>query len=145
MALGIQRIPDGEDFWGRFKVQYKDLILDSSYPAGGYTINAQDVGIKALYEAVVVGGNAVSGGLHYILDAGTALGTATVVGVPPTSLKLRVFFPTGGGGTAPSTLIDPTITAGGTGQAPIVPGIAKEVATGCNLSTVTVRVRFVGR
>lgn len=152
MSLSIRRIPDGEDIWGRFKVVFKDLVLDNSYPANGYVINASDVGLKLLYEGVEVGGNAASGGLLFTLDATSGLGTATIDGVPNTALKLRAFFPTGGATAAPSSLAAPKVTSGASSATAvnattpdITPGVAKEVATGADLSTVTIRVRFVGR
>jgi hypothetical protein len=152
MALSIKRIADGEDVWGKFRVVYKDIVLDNSYPAGGYTINASDVGLKTLYEGVEVGGNAASGGVLVLIDQSSGLGTTSMDGVALTSLKLRVFFPTGGATAAPNTLANAKVTSGASTASAvnattpdITPGIAVEVATGANLSTVTVRVRFVGR
>lgn len=140
MAIIITRVPDSEDVWGRTKVTFKDITLDTSYPATtGYVINASDVGLKYLLGGVVVGGNQASGKLLFILDFNAGAGELT------TAVRLRAFFPTGGAGTAPTTLANPTITAGGTGQAPIIPGVAKEVADTADLSTIILRVSFRGR
>lgn len=118
MALTIQRVPDGEDAWGRFRVKVVDLILDTSYPAGGYVVNASDVGMKMVYGAQDVGGNAASGIWNFLFDVTSALATALINGLPATSFKLRLF----NGVT-----------------------IATEAVTASNVSGVTVRVMVVGR
>jgi len=147
MALTFTRIADGEDVWGRTKVKYLDITLDSSYPASaGYVINAQDVGLKYIRGAQVVGGNQASGTLLYAFDNGTT------AGVLKTSTILRCYQPTGGGGTNPTTLAAPIVSSGvATASAvdattpTIVPGIGKEVANTASLTAYIVRVRFEGQ
>lgn len=68
---------------------------------------------------------------------------------------LLALFPTGGGATAPTTLIQPdaTVDAGATpvtssaangAIATVTPGISKEVAATADLSAVTTRISAVG-
>src|SRR5262249_12096049 len=127
MAVTITRSPRGPEFLGSRKIVVADILLDNSYPSGGYALTAQQFGGRKLESDEVVGSNAASAGLGAKWDTGNN--------------KLLVFYPTGGGGAAPASLADPTITAGGTGQAPIIPGRGKEVANATNLTTITVKVR----
>lgn len=109
MATTITRIPDGEDVWGRTHVKVVDVTLDNSYPAtNGYVINANDVGLKGIRAVQVVGGNKAAGKLNFLADL---LGTG-VAGQDVTAVALRAFFPSGGAGTAPTSLAAPVITEG---------------------------------
>jgi hypothetical protein len=111
MALTFNKVPDGFDVWGKTYVNIFDVVLDNSYPLStGYVINAQDVGLKGLKGAQVVGGNKAAGAVLAWAD----LAPASTGAVIPTSLALRVFLPTGGA-TAPATLTAPVVAASVTG------------------------------
>lgn len=163
MAVTYTRVPDGNDVWGRTLIKIVDITLDSSYPlTNGYVIQASDVGMKGLFGAKVIGGNKASGAVLPAIDLGT------VAGAPPTSAILRLFLPTGGG-TAPATLTAPvggtagalTVAAGATpvtstaangagivtqaAGGAFVAGIGKEVGNTTDVSSIIVRVLFIGR
>ncbi len=90
MSVTITRVPDGNDTWGREKVEIRDFTITSTYTSGGYVINASDVGLK-FFKAVVVGGGDVSLGTYFpMFDLGT-----TPAGTDPTTGKLRLFTATG--------------------------------------------------
>lgn len=138
MALTFTRVPDGEDIWGRTRVRFVDITLDNSYPlTNGYVINAQDVGMKGIFGAKVIGGNKASGAILPTIDLGT------VAGAPPTSAILRAFLPTGGA-SAPATLTAP-IVSGGAGASTLVAGIGKEVGNTTDMTSIIIRVMFIGR
>jgi hypothetical protein len=147
MALTITRVPDGNDVWGRTKIEYRDLTLDDAYAAStGYVINAQDVGLRQVFGAAVVGGNQAAGKLSFIFDFNASAGDLR------TAVRLRAFFPTGGATSAPSALANPIVTSGASTASAvdattpnITPGVAKEVADGGDLGTIVLRVRFEGR
>ena len=178
MSLTLTKIPDSGDAWGRHRAVVFDVTFDNSYPlTNGYTINAQDVGLKYLLGAQVIGGNKAKGALIPSFD------TSTTAGDLKTSLVARLFLPSGGG-TAPATLTAPVggaagaITIGGTatatpasgatpvtstGAQPAIPvslasvtatqatggaivaGIGKEVGNTTDVSSIIVRVLFIGQ
>lgn len=145
MSLTFTRVPDGEDVWGRTKVTLFDVTLDNSYPlTNGYTINAQDVGLKFFKSAIVEGSNKTGGSVLPIIDLG--IGT-TGAGSLPLKVALRVFTPTGGATgassvTAPS-FAEGAITIGGTATATPASGATAVTSTSAqpaipvNLSSVT--------
>lgn len=147
MALTFTRVPDGFDVWGRTQIIYRDITFDNSYPlTNGYTIRASDVGLKSLFGAQMVGGNKASGGLKFNFD------TSATAGNLGTSVVCRVYYPTGGGGTSPTTLAAPKVSTGASTASAvdatsptITPGLAKEVGDTADLSTIIIRVRFEGR
>lgn len=101
MSLTLTPVRNGEDIWGRTHTTLFDVTLDASYPlTNGYVINAQDVGLKAFLSAQVEGGNKSAGAVLPVFDFGTP------AGIPPTSVALRLFLPTGGA-SAPATLVAP--------------------------------------
>lgn len=147
MALTFTKVPEGYDVWGKTRIIYRDITFDNAYPlSAGYTINAADVGLKYFFGAVVVGSNKAAGGLKFNFD------NSATAGQLKTSLVARVYFPTGGGGATPTTLIAPKVTTGASTASAvdattptITAGIAKEVGDGTDLSTIIIRVRFEGQ
>lgn len=90
MAFTITKIPDVTDYFGKAKVEIKDFKITGTYTAGGYTVNAVDVGFK-YFKAVDVAGGDVSQGTYFpLIDFGT-----NPAGNQPTSFKLRFFTATG--------------------------------------------------
>ena len=89
MAFTLTKVPDGLDKWGRENVSIYDVTISGTYTAGGYTIDASDVGLK-FYKAVEVGGGDVSQLTYFpFIDYGTSpLGLQT-------TLKLRFATATG--------------------------------------------------
>ncbi len=55
MAATITKLPNGEDAWGKTKVQAVDVTGDNSYPTGGYVIAPARVGMKTILGAKVIG------------------------------------------------------------------------------------------
>ena len=107
MSLTFTRIPDAEDVWGRHKTRAYDVTLDISYPAtDGYVINAQDVGLKYLLGASVLGGNQAGGAVLPWIDTDGSAGDLQK------HVVLRLFLPTGGG-SAPATLTAPVAGSAG--------------------------------
>ena len=138
MAITITRVPDGFDVWGKTKVTWKDITLDTSYPSStGYVINAADIGFKEIFGAQVVGGNQASGKLSFVFDFNATAGDA------PMLARLRAFFPTGGAGTSPTTLAAPipsggAITVAGTATGSVAAGGTTVTSTAANGAIVSV-------
>lgn len=148
MAATITQVKSGEDVWGKHYVKVFDVTLDTSYPnSTGYVIKAQDVGLRVITGVKVIGGNKAAGALLAWPDLlGTDAG-----GGEYTSVALRAFQPTGGGGTNPTTLQAPKVSSGASTASAvdattptIVPGIGKEVANTTDLSAYVYRLMFVG-
>jgi hypothetical protein len=127
MAITIAKNKRGPEVHGSRKIVYADLTLDNSYPTGGYALTAAQFAARKIEFVEVVGGNAAAGRLLFHWDS--------------TNKKLIALYPTGGAAASPAALADPAITAGGTGQNPVIPGRGKEVANATDLSTITVSVR----
>lgn len=124
MSITLTPVKPAQDIWGRTRVNVFDLLLDDDYPTGGYTINAQDVGLKTFIGAELIGGDGdqlpLQFGFNLLASAGDL----------QTSLKLLAYFPTGGA-TAPTTLSAPTVT-------PSVGGITAGAITMGGTATGTV-------
>lgn len=108
------------------------VLLDNSYPAGGYPVTPANVGLVSYVDMLVMG---------------PALATAflLITAYDPTTGKIRVFYPTGGATAAPATVAAPLSTTGASTASAvnattpaITPGAGKEVATGADLSAFTV-------
>ncbi len=107
MALSYSRVPDAYDVFGRTQSYIVDVTLDDNYPTAGYVIYASDVGLKSLYGAQIIGGNAAAGAMKFSI--------VTPTGNLATTVNLKAYFPTGGATAAPTTLADPvagTVTGG---------------------------------
>lgn len=72
MAIGIAILADSLDVWGKHRVIVADLTGDASYATGGYAITAAQLGIRKIYGAEMMGGNAV--GLSYMVGYNTGTG-----------------------------------------------------------------------
>lgn len=159
MAVTLKRVPDGDDIWGRKRISVYDVTLDTSYPAGGYSIDARDVGLRNIYGANVVGGNLAGGRVLPHINVNAAAGDLK------SSVKFSLFFPTGGATASPTSLADPvatvanaTIPSGAVAvtstaangaivtvpDAVFTPGQGKEVGAAADVSTLTYRVIFIG-
>lgn len=138
MAATITKVRNGEDVWGKTRVQFVDFTGDTSYPTGGYTISPAAVGMKAIIGADIVGANAAGGNIQASWNNSTG--------------KLMLSYPSGGGATSPAALSDPAIASGATavtsaaanGSSDLVPGRGKELAAATNVSTLTFRLQFFG-
>jgi hypothetical protein len=60
MALVVTLTKDGNDVWGRTRVQHASLALDNSYPTGGYSLPATKFGMRALFN-MLIGDMGISG------------------------------------------------------------------------------------
>lgn len=109
-----------------------DLVLPSSYAAGGVPITAGDLGMSKIIGARELG--VVTGGVGALYRWNTSTG------------KLMVILPTGGADTSPTTLAAPgVVLAAGSGtpdSATITPGVGKEIAATADLGAITVRLEF---
>lgn len=108
------------------------VLLDNSYPSGGYLPTLANLGLTQTIDTVIFG-MAVATAFALLVQWDDATG------------KIRVFYPTGGATTAPSTVAAPLSTTGGSTASAvnattpaITPGAAKEVPTGADLSAYTV-------
>lgn len=115
------------------------VLLDNSYPAGGYPVSISDVGLKTAVDMLVLG--PALAGANFLIAA-----------YDPTTGKIRVFNPVGGTAASPATIAQPVATvvpdAGATTMtgssakptltATSTPGAGKEVATGADLSAFTI-------
>lgn len=91
MAISIQKVPDGEDVWGKLRVRFVDVTLDTSYPAAGYLVNASDLGMKMVYSVDIAGQDTVSEQWIYDFNINVPIGTGTVTGVPATSFNIKAY------------------------------------------------------
>lgn len=96
MPVSIQRVPDGEDVWGRMRVRFVDVVLGAYVNPGGFVINASDLGFKMIYSIDVVGENTGALGWTYYFDVNASVGTATAQGVPESVVALKAFVITTG-------------------------------------------------
>jgi len=109
-----------------------DVVLPTSYAAGGMSITAGDLGMAKILGARQLGVVTAGVGALYVWNQTTG--------------KLMVILPTGGAEASPTTLAAPAIAEAGSGgdsaDFTIVPGVGKEIAATANLSSVTVRMEF---
>ena len=129
MALTITI--DREERMGKRYYRSGTIAFDSSYPTGGESLTPSDLGLRTIDILLA----APAGGLMFEYDNANQ--------------KLKAIYPTGGGGTNPTTLADPIVSTGAASATAvdattptIRPGRSKEVADTANLSTIT-GVRFV--
>ncbi len=147
MALGVKKLFSVAGFPASEKLVIARFDLDTSYPALGYPITAEMFGLSA-FAAHPEGTSAVI--RPFVLAHGFPL----LMDVDLSAGQLRVYYPTGGANAAPGAVADPagTVPAGATAvtstlaQPPIslTPGRAKEIATGTNLSGLSVVLIAVG-
>lgn len=118
MAItAIQRIPDGEDVWGRMRVRVVDVVLGAYVNPGGFVINASDLGMKMIYSVDLAGQNTASLAWTYFFDINASVGSSSATGVPEASFAIKAFI--------------------------ITSGI--QVANAVDLSTATIRLCIIGR
>lgn len=136
MAVTITKSKRGPEYLGTRKVVPADIVLDNSYPTGGYALTPAMFGGRKIESVEVIGANPAGGRMSYYWD--------------PANLKLMVFYPTGGA-AVPAALADPSVAvpAGGTAVTSTAAqpnltetaGRGVEVANATDLSTITVKVR----
>ncbi|MDE2098723.1 MAG: hypothetical protein KGL39_15825 [Patescibacteria group bacterium] len=154
-TLNLVRNKQSEDvLGGRHKAITYDITGGTSDYAtanGGYKISARAIGFKAILGGIVLGGNAAAGKLLTKID--TSVNNTS----PNFGVGLRFFYPTGGA-SAPASLGEPSATATpavgatavtSTSAQPAIPvtavaGEGLEVADATNLTSITVRVMFIG-
>lgn len=89
MAFTLTRVNDSIlDVRGKGRESTYDVKVTGSYTAGGYTINASDVGLKFFKGISVVGGDVSQLTYFPFFDYGT--GYTAGQGVLPTTVKLRL-------------------------------------------------------
>lgn len=70
MGLTIARVSGADTTWGNKKVKVRDITFDSSYPTGGESLTAADVGLRKI-DQVIPNGTAVdsdgTGGTHAVV------------------------------------------------------------------------------
>ena len=94
MALTTTRVNDSTlDSWGKSRQTTFDVKITGTYSAGGYTINASDIGLMFFKGIDVVGGDVSQLTYYPFFDFGTAY--STTQGGLPTSAKLRLGTATG--------------------------------------------------
>jgi hypothetical protein len=125
------------DVIGSWRQAYADGAGSTSYAAGGDSIVLSELGLGLIEDMTILPTNE-SGGLIFQYDR--------------TNRKIMMFYPTGGGGTNPTTVAtDPILESGpnavtsANATARINPGRAKEVPATANVSTIKFRVQARGR
>lgn len=159
MAISRTTVPDSEDYWGKQRVVSQDITLDTSYPTGGYSLAASALGWSEIRGVVVQGGNAASIGYSFVYDTTNKkllAGVGTGVAHSHALLLKNAAVADGAttrvnGGTnllGANTGSDITVAGGGANggvQAATAANAAfTEVANAVNLSTIRVRLQFVG-
>jgi hypothetical protein len=71
LAATIATVPGGEDVWGKHRVKLITLTGDNSYPAGGYAISAQQVGLRSIVGVDPVGVNTAGIGIAFVWNTTT--------------------------------------------------------------------------
>ena len=110
------------------------ILLDSSYPTGGYAITAANF----LFSSTI-----------YLANLGE--GGGIVAEWDRTNSKIKMVYPTGGVAASPAAIGQPSIAAGSTtvtstqATAQIIPGQGKEVGNTTDLSTITVQAFCLGQ
>lgn len=96
MAVSYKRVRDSIDVWGRTRVEFKDFIAPSgtTYPSGGFVINAATFGLKIFRGIAIVGGDVSQGTYFGVFDFGTSFPSAGAQ-VLPATVKLRLFTASG--------------------------------------------------
>jgi hypothetical protein len=90
MAFTLTVIQDGQCVQGNNKTSIVDVAISGSYQAGGYTINAGDVGLKSFKAIDIVGGDVSQLTYYPFFDFGAAGG-----GVEWNAVKIRLGTATG--------------------------------------------------
>lgn len=92
MAVTLTRVPDGNDYWGRNKIKFVDFQAASgtTYPSGGFVINANTFELKVFRGLKIVGGDVSQGTYFGIVDMTTAF-----PGKEPPTVALRLFTASG--------------------------------------------------
>lgn len=91
MANVYVAVPDSNDVWGREQVRTRDLTFDGTvaYVNGtGFTLQANDFGLKYFRGIVIVGMNAAA-------DNTLLVGFVIPKGTTPTSLNARLYSAVG--------------------------------------------------
>lgn len=101
MAFTLTKVQDGDNVVGRDKTATFDVQITSTYTAGGYEIDASDVGLKFFKGILIVGGDVSQLTYYPFFDFGAA-----GAGGLWTTLKLR--FSTASGTEATGSL-SPTV------------------------------------
>lgn len=89
MSITLTKVPDSYDAWGKHLVTGYDVALDTSYPAGGYSITPANVGLSRIDEVIIGNGNIASAAFRLAWDyANKKLVAASASGGAPTYLSL---------------------------------------------------------
>jgi hypothetical protein len=86
MALTLSEIGGTRLNSGQLRGAVYDITFDASYPTGGETLNAEDVGLDVVLAAQQVGGH---------LTSGAAMTTQFLLNYDPSTRKLQLFTSNG--------------------------------------------------
>lgn len=142
MALTITLI-DQPWFNGNKREGIYTVAFDSSYPSGGEALTASAIGLSEILQVTVQPNNLASSDYIY-----------GIIYTSSSQVNLTIHYPTGG--TAPAAVAAPafTTTSGATtvtGSAAVAAAITEVAGRGVELadttdaSTLTVRVRILGK
>ena len=121
MALTITVDTGGHSIVGNKRMVVGVIAFDSSYPTGGETLTANNIGL-GIIDAIAFTG---TGHLGYIYYTDTTL--------PATTLNVEILCPSGG--TAPASVADPAVNTMATGT----------VALLATANTITLTIGVGGR
>lgn len=160
MSLTLTKID--EDIWGKTRIKWYNILLDSSYPTNGYKsslgFRPAAFGLKIILGFAVIGFNAAGSGIVQVLFDYTnvaLMAFRTAQGTVSGNVIVK------GGGIGEAIGINPDTNAGVLSKAAatdrtipittflggaviIAQGSLAEVANTTNLSAVTVRCRIEG-
>jgi hypothetical protein len=139
MALTFTAVPDGENVEGKFRTRMFDVALDNSYVTGGYAITGSErraaprrQGFRGRHQ----------GHAGQLWRRGPQL--------RPDQRQADGLLPNWRSTASPAALAAPKSTSGGATASAvdattpnITPGQGKEVANATDLSTITLRMKFV--
>lgn len=136
MALTFSK--DKEGVAGDLRYWSGTITFDSSYPTGGEAITASNFGFGSTIYILSMNPNA---GVYPEFDR--------------TNSKIKVYFPTGGSGTSPTTIAaaavsiasgSTAVTSTSANPTPtLTPGKGVEVGNTCDLSTMVLQVFCLGQ
>lgn len=90
MSFTLTKVRDGDCVQGNNKIVFFDVQISGTYSAGGYTINAGDIGLKSFKGIYITGGDVSQLTYYPFFDFGAAGG-----GLEWNVLKLRLGTATG--------------------------------------------------
>jgi hypothetical protein len=154
MAFVATKVKDSDDVFGKHRTVMFDIAL-GTYATGGVAISPSLVGLKLIRGGMVIGGNAASAGYSIVFDTTNKKLVAARAGAHSHDLLLKNAAVADGATTrvnagtnllGANTGSDVPVAGGGAngGVQASTQGALAEVSNGVDLTSVVVRVLFIG-